>query len=46
MILTVIGWIMALIFAYLLFTQAKGAVAVENATASGSNTLIRSLQGR
>lgn len=46
MILTIIGWIMALIFAYLLFTQSTGAVAIGNSVGSNSNTLIRSLQGR
>lgn len=46
MILTVIGWIMALIFAYLLFTQSSGAVSIGNAVGTQSNTLIKTLQGR
>jgi len=42
----ILGLVGFLILAYLLFTQASGAQSIFDSLAKGSNTLIKTSQGR
>ena len=43
---TVVGWFLALIFVYLLFTNASGATSIFNSAATAIQTESKILQGR
>lgn len=44
--ITILTGVGLLIFAYLLFSNAPGAVSLLNAGFSGANTSVKTLQGR
>jgi hypothetical protein len=45
-VLTVVGGIGILIFAYLLFSNGKNATSLLNAGGSNTTSLVKALQGR
>jgi len=45
-VITIVGWMLALIFVYLLFTNASGATSIFNSAATAIQTESKILQGR